>query len=74
MTRRLTPVTRAELVRRFRELGWEGPRQGTKHDFMIKGKHKVRIPNPHKNKDIGANILNAILSQADISRSEWLGR
>ena len=74
MTRRLTPVTRAELVRRFRELGWEGPRRGAKHGFMINGKHKVRIPNLHKRKDIGTDLLKMILREADISRGEWLGR
>lgn len=40
---------------------------------MINGKHKVFIPNPHKYRDIGVDLLKKILCQADISRGEWLG-
>jgi predicted RNA binding protein YcfA (HicA-like mRNA interferase family) len=38
---------------------------------MMKGAHKVRIPNPHRS-DIGRSLLAEILRQADIKEDEWL--
>lgn len=73
MTRRLAPVKRTELVKRFRALGWKGPRRGARHDFMVRGNRKVHIPNPHGGKEIGVGLLRIILNQADVSRREWLG-
>ena len=70
MSRRLVPVSRSELIKRFRRLGWEGPRSGKRHDFMQEGTKKVRIPNPHKG-DIGVDLLANVLRQAGISRDEW---
>ena len=72
MSRRLTPVTRAELISRFRQRGWQGPRTGGKHAYMAKGRHKVRIPNPHHRGEIGPGLLATILDQAGITRDEWL--
>ena len=43
---------------------------GGKHQFMIKGNLRVRIPNPHKT-DVGKNLLNQILMQADIDKHKW---
>jgi hypothetical protein len=37
---------------------------------MIKGHHKIRIPNPHLG-DIDASLLKEILRQAGISYEEW---
>ena len=71
MSRRLTPITRRDLVKGFRQFGWEGPKRGTKHDFMAKGRQKVRIPNVRPG-DIGVDLLDTILKQAGISREEWL--
>lgn len=72
MSRRLVPVTRIDLVKRFTQLGWEGPVSGAKHGFMVKGKQKVRIPNEHRG-EIGPGLLRTVLNEADISRDEWLG-
>jgi len=58
------------LVKKFRALGWTGPIYGTKHPFMLKGKRKQRIPNPH-DKQIGTQLMREILRQADISETEW---
>ena len=63
-------VSHRELVRRFRELGFDGPYSGGRHLFMIKGKLKVHIPNPH-GKDISTSLVNEILKQAGISKKEW---
>jgi predicted RNA binding protein YcfA (HicA-like mRNA interferase family) len=38
---------------------------------MIKGPLKVRIPNPHQRKDVGAALLEEILRQAGISKEAW---
>ena len=72
MTGRLVPVSRGELVRRLRKLGWEGPISGKRHQVMRKGRHKVPIPNPGHRGDVGTGLLNEILRQADITRDAWL--
>ena len=58
------------MVRKFKALGWSGPVYGAKHPFMVKGKRKQGIPNPHRDK-IGIGLLKEILRQAGISESEW---
>jgi predicted RNA binding protein YcfA (HicA-like mRNA interferase family) len=63
-------ISRKELIRKFRALGYQGPFSGGKHQFMIKEKQKIRIPNPHAG-DIGINLLREILRQARISLQEW---
>jgi predicted RNA binding protein YcfA (HicA-like mRNA interferase family) len=66
----VVPISRRELVRKFRSLGYSGPFSGGKHQFMIKGSQKIRIPNPHI-EDIGPCLLKEILRQAGISSQEW---
>lgn len=68
----LGPVARAELVRGLLRLGFRGPYSGGKHQYMVKGYLRVRIPNPHRG-DIGKNLLRAILKEAGISEAEWEG-
>jgi predicted RNA binding protein YcfA (HicA-like mRNA interferase family) len=63
-------VSRKELIRKFRVLGFTGPFSGGKHQFMSRGRQKIRIPNPHVG-DIGASLLKEILRQADISSEDW---
>jgi hypothetical protein len=41
-------ISRKELIRRLRNLGFTGPVSGSRHQFVQKGELKVRIPNPHK--------------------------
>lgn len=60
-----------ELVRKFKKLGYEGPYSGGKHLFMKKGSQKIRIPNPHKSKDIYIGLVKEILRQAGINEQEW---
>jgi predicted RNA binding protein YcfA (HicA-like mRNA interferase family) len=69
---KLTPVTRPELIRRLRNLGWSGPYSGSKHQHMVKGSIQLTIPNPHHRKDIGVQLLKIVLNEAEISRDEWL--
>ncbi len=71
MSPSLRPLSRRELVRRLRALGYEGPFAGAKHQFMIRGDRTVRIPNPHGS-DIGGPLLRELLRQAGIELSAWL--
>lgn len=64
-------ISRKELIRKFRALDYTGPYSGGKHQFMAKGELKIRIPNPHKNKDISVDLVKEILRQAGISNDEW---
>lgn len=66
----LSPVSHKELVKRLRQLGFEGPYSGGKHLFMMKGDLQLTIPNPHRS-DIGNPLLSRILKQADITPEEW---
>lgn len=67
----MTAITRQELIRKFRKLGYSGPYSGGRHQFMIKGERKIHIPNPHKGKDVHISLVKEILRQAEISEDEW---
>ncbi len=64
-------IPRKELIRKFRSLGYSGPFSGGKHQFMVKGQKKIRIPNPHRGRDIHISLVKEILRQAGISDDEW---
>ncbi len=68
----LGPISRRDLVRRLRRLGFEGPYSGGKHQFMVRGELTLRVPNPHRS-DVGKELLSRILRQAGIDREEWEG-
>ena len=69
---RLAPVTRSELVRRLRTLGFDGPYAGGRHPQMQREDVTVIIPNRHEG-DIGIGLLTRLPRQAGVSREEWLG-
>ena len=69
----LSPVSWTNLVRRLRKLGFDGPYQGGKHPYMIKGNLVLTIPNPHR-RDIGVALLSRILRRTGITKEEWLER
>ena len=71
MGRRLTPISWKEFVRRLRRLGFDGPYQGGKHPYMVRGNLVLTIPNPHPG-DIGVELLKRVLKQASIAQKEWL--
>lgn len=64
------PVSRKDLIRRLRTMGFDGPYSGGKHSFMVKGHLTLTVPNPHRG-DIGRELLARILRQAGITRQEW---
>ena len=64
------PIKRKDLIRHLKQLGFEGPFTGGKHEYMVKKKVRLTVPNPHHN-DIGRELLTKILRQAGIEKSEW---
>ena len=72
---KIVPVSRNELIKRLKELGFGGPYPGSGHAYMVKemaeGRLYVTIPNPHHGEDIGVGLLAEILRKAKISRIEW---
>ncbi len=66
------PIKRRKLIRYLRQLGWQGPISGGRHDHMINGSRTLIIPNPH-NGDLDRIMLLDLLQQAGISRTTWEG-
>ena len=66
----LRPISHRKLVKRLREFGFDGPRPGGKHQFMVRDNIRLKIPNPHQ-RDISPNLLSRILKNAGIERSAW---
>ena len=66
----MRPISRRELIRRFRALGFEGPISGGRHGFMQRGQLKVRIPGEH-GADVSIGLQREILRQAGITAEEW---
>jgi len=67
---RLAPIARRDLIRRLRQLGFDGPHPGGRHEFMLRGTRRLILPNPHRG-DIGADLLARLLRQAAVTREEW---
>ena len=63
-------ISRRDLISSLKQLGFDGPFSGGKHQYMIKDEFKLTIPNPHK-ADISPSLLSRILRQANISREQW---
>lgn len=68
---RFTSVSHRELVRRLRELGFNGPYAGGRHLFMLRGDCRLTLPNPHRGK-ISVDLLQRVLRQAGVPKEEWL--
>jgi len=64
-------ISRIELIRKFRTLGYLGPFSGKRHQFMMRGRQKIRVPNPHGSGDIHVSLVKEILRQAGITHDEW---
>lgn len=41
---RWTPCKRRDFIRRLRQLGFDGPFSGTRHQFMVYKQHRLAIP------------------------------
>ncbi|MDQ3954612.1 MAG: type II toxin-antitoxin system HicA family toxin [Actinomycetota bacterium] len=66
----LQPVSRRVLIRKLRNLGFEGPFSGGRHSFMTKARLKLVIPNEHRGV-IGRDLLSRILRRAEVSHDDW---
>jgi predicted RNA binding protein YcfA (HicA-like mRNA interferase family) len=66
----LGPISRRELIRLLRALGFEGPFTGGRHAFMVKSDITLTLPNPHRS-DINRGLLKRLLRQAGIATSDW---
>ena len=69
---KINSISRKKLISKLKALGFEGPFIATKHQYMIKEKHKIFIPNPHGGKDIGLPILKKIIRQIGITQDEFI--
>lgn len=67
---RFGSISRRDLIRYLRQLGFDGPYSGGKHQFMLKANLTLRIPNPHQG-DISRDLLTRLLRQAGIDKGEW---
>lgn len=63
------PVDRRTLIRKLKNLGFDGLYSGGKRQYMIREQRKLVIPNPHKG-DISGSLLMKIFPQAGISQEE----
>jgi len=64
------PVSRRDLIRALRALGFVGPAPGGRHELMRRGDRALIVPNPHRG-DIGVGLLSRVLRQAGVTRDEW---
>lgn len=64
------PIRRDDLIYYLRRLGFDRPEKGGSHQYMRRGRFKLRIPNDHGS-PFSTNLVGRILAQADISREEW---
>lgn len=69
---RLSPLKSAEVIRRLRKLGFEGPFPGGRHARVVRIATGEVIPIPmHKGKDVSVGLIRAILRQIAVSPEEW---
>lgn len=64
------PIKHKELVSCLRKLGFVGPFSGGKHQFMVKGTLRLRLPNPH-GQDVRQLLLAKLLREGGIDRADW---
>jgi hypothetical protein len=71
-----TPCKRREFIRKLRQLGFEGPYSGTRHQFMVWKQHRLAVPS---NAEYSVPQLKMMLSEVTgitgnkISADEWQG-
>jgi predicted RNA binding protein YcfA (HicA-like mRNA interferase family) len=69
---KLTPIPAREVVRKLRQIGYEGPFGGGKHAVMRHPETGIKISVPmHANRDLPLGTLRAIVKAAGISVEEW---
>lgn len=68
---KLSPIPWSNLVKKLKKFGFNGPYQGGKHPYMVKGNLVLTLPNPHR-KEIGTDLLTRILRQANVDKERWV--
>ena len=69
-----TPCKRRDFVRRLRQLGFDGPFSGTRHQFMVYEQHRLAIPS---NAEYSVAQLRMMISEVEsiigreITVEEW---
>jgi predicted RNA binding protein YcfA (HicA-like mRNA interferase family) len=70
---KLSPLNSAQIIRKLRKLGFEGPIAGDRHSRMIHPERKLVIPIPiHGGKDVSVGLIRAIIRDVGITPQEWL--
>lgn len=64
-------IKRRELIAYLRQLGFDGPFSGGKHEYMVRDEFRLTIPNPHKGQEISVPFLKKLLKEASISFEDW---
>ncbi len=68
----LTPIPAREVIRKLRQLGYQGPSPGGKHSFMWHPQTGQRITIPtHGKRDLKIGTLRAIVRQAGVDVDTW---
>jgi hypothetical protein len=68
------PCKRRDFIRKLRNLGFDGPYSGTRHQFMIYKQHRMAIPS---NSDYSVSQLRMLLREVEkildrvITAKEW---
>jgi len=71
---RWAPCKRREFIRRLREIGFDGPVSGTRHQFMVYEQHRLAIPS---NPQYSVPQVRMMLQEAgeivgrEITLEEW---
>jgi hypothetical protein len=63
------PISPADLIANLRRMGFAGPYPGGRHEYMIRGNHRVSVPNLHGAK-LSVGFLTRFLRQTGL-RAEW---
>jgi hypothetical protein len=71
---RWAPCKRRIFIRRLREIGFDGPYSGTRHQFMVYGQHRLAIPS---NAEYSIPQLRMMIQEVEeiigrrITSAEW---
>jgi predicted RNA binding protein YcfA (HicA-like mRNA interferase family) len=70
---RLVPLKPQEVVRKLKNLGFEGPFPGGRHRRMVDPKTGRVVPIPfHKGQDVSVGLICEIITELGITRDDWL--
>lgn len=71
---RWTPCKRSDFIRRLQRLGFEGPYSGARHQFFVKGNHRLTVPTNFEYSVPQLRLLlreTAAITRQNISLEDW---